>query len=398
MKKKQVIFLVIAVVVIGVIALVTYKKRTSVWSEAGQISEKLFANFPLDDVAAITIKTAKAEVNLVKKDDIWRVKERDDFPANFNEISEFLRKMWEMKRGLPIEVGESKLGVLELLPPGKGTNSGTLVEFKDKNNKVIATLLLGKKSMKKSPAGGEWPDGRYVMVNNDIKTVSQLTEIFSNIEPKPENWIDKEFFKVEKPKSFELISTNAADSWKIYRESETNEWKMADLKGDEKADTIKITAVGTSLSYPTFVDVVSSTNKLEDMGLDNPVKVIVETFDGFTYTLKIGKRTADDNYYLAFNVNANFPKERQAKPDEKPEEKEKLNKEFQDNLKKLKEKYEKEKKLEKWNYLVTKWTIETILKTRKELLQEKKEEPKPASVTTTNAPSSNTQTNAPQKK
>jgi hypothetical protein len=398
MKKKQVIFLVIAVVVIGVIALVTYKKRTSVWTEAGQISEKLFANFPLDDVAAITIKTAKAEVNLVKKDDIWRVKERDDFPANFNEISEFLRKMWEMKRGLPIEVGESKLGVLELLPPGKGTNSGTLVEFKDKNNKVIATLLLGKKSMKKSPAGGEWPDGRYVMVNNDIKTVSQLTEIFSNIEPKPENWIDKEFFKVEKPKSFELISTNAADSWKIYRESETNEWKMADLKGDEKADTIKITAVGTSLSYPTFVDVVSSTNKLEDMGLDNPVKVIVETFDGFTYTLKIGKKTADDNYYLAFNVNANFPKERQAKPDEKPEEKEKLDKEFQDNLKKLKEKYEKEKKLEKWNYLVTKWTIETILKTRKELLQEKKEEPKPASVTTTNAPSSNTQTNAPEKK
>ena len=398
MKKKQVIFLVIAVVVIGVIALVTYKKRTSVWTEAGQISEKLFANFPLDDVAAITIKTAKAEVNLVKKDDIWRVKERDDFPANFNEISEFLRKMWEMKRGLPIEVGESKLGVLELLPPGKGTNSGTLVEFKDKNNKVIATLLLGKKSMKKSPAGGEWPDGRYVMVNNDIKTVSQLTEIFSNIEPKPENWIDKEFFKVEKPKSFELISTNAADSWKIYRESETNEWKMADLKGDEKADTIKITAVGTSLSYPTFVDVVSSTNKLEDMGLDKPVKVIVETFDGFTYTLKIGKKTADDNYYLAFNVNANFPKERQAKPDEKPEEKEKLDKEFQDNLKKLKEKYEKEKKLEKWNYLVTKWTIETILKTRKELLQEKKEEPKPASVTTTNAPSSNTQTNAPEKK
>jgi hypothetical protein len=398
MKKKQLIFLVIAVVVIGVIALVTYKKRTSVWTEAGQISEKLFANFPLDDVAAITIKTAKAEVNLVKKDDIWRVKERDDFPANFNEISEFLRKMWEMKRGLPIEVGESKLGVLELLPPGKGINSGTLVEFKDKNNKVIATLLLGKKSMKKSPAGGEWPDGRYVMVNNDIKTVSQLTEIFSNIEPKPENWIDKEFFKVEKPKSFELISTNAADSWKIYRESETNEWKMADLKGDEKADTIKITAVGTSLSYPTFVDVVSSTNKLEDMGLDKPVKVIVETFDGFTYTLKIGKKTADDNYYLAFNVNANFPKERQAKPDEKPEEKEKLDKEFQDNLKKLKEKYEKEKKLEKWNYLVTKWTIETILKTRKELLQEKKEEPKPASVTTTNAPSSNTQTNAPEKK
>lgn len=386
MKKKQAIILVIAVVVIGIIGLITYQKRTGTWTEAGQISEKLFANFPLDDVSKITIKNEKTQLNLIKKDDIWRVQERDDFPANFNEISEFLRKMWEMKRGLAVEVGESKLGVLELLPPGKGTNTGTLVEFKDKNDKVLATLLLGKKSMKKSPMGGEWPDGRYVMVNNDIKTVSQLTETFANIEPKPEAWIEKEFFKVEKPKSFELISTNAANSWKIYRESETNEWKMADLKDDEKADTIKITAVGSSLSYPTFVDVVSSTNKLEDMGLDNPVKLIVETFDGFTYNIKIGKKTPDDNYYFAYTVNASFPKERQAKPDEKPEDKERLDKEFQDNIKKLKEKLEKEKKLEKWNYLVSKWTIETILKTKKELLQEKKEEPQPASNTQTNSP------------
>ncbi|MCX7872548.1 MAG: hypothetical protein N2487_04615, partial [Verrucomicrobiae bacterium] len=137
----------------------TYQKRTGTWKESGQISEKLFSNFPLDDVAKIVIKTEKNQMSLIKKEDIWRVQERDDFPANFNEISEFLRKMWEMKRGLAVEVGESKLGVLELLPPGKGANTGTLVEFKDKNDKVLATLLLGKKSMKKSPMGGDWPDG-----------------------------------------------------------------------------------------------------------------------------------------------------------------------------------------------------------------------------------------------
>ncbi len=373
MKKNQLILLVVAVVIIGIIGIVTYKKRTSTWSEVGQISEKLFPNFPLDDIAKITIKNSKSELNLVKNNDVWRVKESDDFPANFNEISEFLRKMWEMKRGLPVEVGPSKLGVLELLPPDKGTNSGTLVEFKDKNDKVLATLLLGKKSVKKSPMGEEFPDGRFVMVNNDIKTASQLTEVFANVEPKPESWLDKEFFKIEKAKSFELISTNAADSWKIYRDSETNEWKMVGLNPGEEADKVKLAAVGSALSYPTFVDVISK-SKTNDTGLDKPVKLVVETFDGFIYNLNIGKKTQDDNYYLAFNLNANFPKERTPLKDEKTEDKEKKDKEFQDNLKKLKDKFEKEKKFENWNYLVTKWTIETVLKTRKELLVEKKDE------------------------
>jgi hypothetical protein len=386
MRKNQVILLVVAVIVIGVIGLITYKQRTATWSESKQISEKLFANFPIDDVAKIVIKNSKGSVNLVKKEDIWRVQERDNFPANFNEISEFLRKMWEMKRGLPVEIGESKLGVLELLPPEKGTNSGTLVEFKDKNDKTLATLLLGKKSMKKSQFGDEFPDGRFVMVNNDIKTVSQLTETFSNIEPKPDTWIDKEFFKIEKAKSFELISTNAADSWKIYRQSETNQWQLAGLKPDEQGDSIKIAAVGSSLTYPTFVDVVSTNKPASETGLDNPTTLIVETFDGLTYNLKIGKKTTDDNYYLAFNITANFPKERTPAPDEKPEDKEKKDKEFQDNLKKLKEKYEKEKKFENWNYLVTKWTIETVLKTRKELLAEKKEEKKEEKESTQTAP------------
>jgi len=373
MKKNQLILLVIAVVIVGIIGIVTYKKRTDTWSEVGQISEKLFPNFPLDDVAKITIKNSRTELNLVKNNDVWQVKERDNFPANFTEISGFLRKMWEMKRGLPVEVGPSKLGVLQLLPPDKGTNSGNLVEFKDKNDKVLATLLLGKKSMKKSPMGDEFPDGRFVMVNNDIKTISQLTDPLDNVEPKPDIWLDKEFFKIEKAKSFELISTNIADSWKIYRETETNEWKMAGLNPGEEADKIKLAAVGSALSYPTFVDVISK-NKTNDTGLDKPIKLVVETFDGFTYNLSIGNKTQDDNYYLAFNVNANLPKERTPEKDEKPEDKAKKDKEFQDNLKKLKDKFEKEKKFENWNYLVTKWTIETVLKTRKELLVEKKDE------------------------
>src|SRR5439155_670287 len=130
------------------------------------------------------------------------------------------------------------------------------------------------------------------------------------------------------------------------------------------------------LSYPSFTDVVSPQAKPEETGMDNPLVAKIETFDGFNYTVKIGKKTAEDNYYLSMNVSADLPKERTPGKDEKPEDKEKLDKEFKEKVSKLDEKLKEEKAYEKWTYLVSKWTVDPLLKERKDLLVEKKEEPK----------------------
>ena len=76
----------------------------------------------------------------------------------------------------------------------------------DKSGKAIRSVVLGAKSMKQSGSdsafgGGSWPDGRYVMVGADIQTVALVTEPFSNVEAKPEEWLNKDWFKVEKIKS-----------------------------------------------------------------------------------------------------------------------------------------------------------------------------------------------------
>jgi len=72
-----------------------------------------------------------------------------------------------------------------------------------------------------------------------------------------------------------------------------------------------------------------------------------------------------------------LPKERTPGKDEKPEEKEKLDKEFKEQQAKLAEKLKQEKNFEKWTYLVSTWTLEPLLKDRSQLLVEKKPEPKP---------------------
>jgi hypothetical protein len=119
--------------------------------------------------------------------------------------------------------------------------------------------------------------------------------------------------------------------------------------------------------------------KPDKTGLDNPTTVTLETFDGFTYTLKLGKGSGD-NYNLTMAVSADFPKERVAGKDEKPEDKTKLDKEFAEKTKKLEEKLKREKGFEKWTYEVAKWTVDPLVRDRAQLMVEKKEEPKAATT------------------
>src|SRR6185436_15344951 len=164
MNRKQLTTLIVACVILGVIGWMIYNKRGSDETSDQQLGKKVFSNFPMNEVERIAIRQGSAQVNLTKQNDIWTVEERNHYPANFATISEFLRKVWELKVAQPVSVGQSQLGRLELLPPDKGANSGTLVEFKDKSGKTLNSLLLGKKNMRKSEndsgfGGGSWPDG-----------------------------------------------------------------------------------------------------------------------------------------------------------------------------------------------------------------------------------------------
>src|SRR5258706_12721696 len=129
MNRKQLILLIVVGVAVGGLGLYSYMARQSSWEDSSQkLGQEVIKNFPINDVDLITIKQSQAQLTLAKKGDVWAVQERGDYPANYETISEVLRKVWGLKVAQPVEVGASSLGRLELLPPDKGTNSGTLVE------------------------------------------------------------------------------------------------------------------------------------------------------------------------------------------------------------------------------------------------------------------------------
>jgi hypothetical protein len=381
MNRNQFTLLLFLLVVLGIAGLMVYNRQNDVGKTGDPaIGQKLLGSLPVNDVAQIAIKQSTNELNLVKKDNLWRVHERSDYPANYSEISDFLIKAQDLKIVQSEKVGASQLSRLNLVP-GQGTNAALVVDLKDQNGKNLQTLLLGKKHLQKSknpsPFGdmGDqgWPDGRYVKVGTGSDTVALISDALTSIEPKPDQWLNKDFFKVEKVRSIAVEGPAVTNSWKITRDSETAEWKLADAKPTEQLDTSKTSSVGTALNSPSFTDVVTSTNA--DLGLDKPTTVSLDTFDDFSYTLKVGRKT-NDTYTLAMTVSAKVPTERTPGKDEKPEDKTRLDKEFKDKQKKLEDKLAQEMGYEKWVYLVSSWTLDSLLKDRGQLLVEKKEEPK----------------------
>ena len=105
--------------------------------------------------------------------------------------------------------------------------------------------------------------------------------------------------------------------------------------------------------------------------MNKPRNVIAETFDGLTYTFRIGNASSDDHQYIGVSVSGDIAKERSIAPAEKPEDKERLDKEFKERLAKLEIRLKFEKTLSNWTYVTPKWRLDSLLKDRAGLMMDK---------------------------
>lgn len=377
MNRKQLTLLIVLGIVLGGLGYLANRKKQSSYErgqakEGGQTLLKSVARSTINDVTQITLKQGAAEVTLARVGEQWTVKERGAYAANFNNISELLKKLWDVKVTRAIEAGPSRLPALKLTP-----DTATQVELKDDKGKTIASLTLGMQAAAKasddgSPFGGPMPTGRYVLLNGDLKTLVLVADPLQSVETRAEEWLQKDFIKVEGVRSVAVTATEATNSWKVTREDAAGDWKLADAKASEKLDVAKLGPVNSVLGSASFNDVLVNF-KPESVGLDKPRTATIQTFDGFTYAFKLGKKD-EENFSLQFTVTADLPKQRAPGKDEKPEDKTRLDQEFADRSKRLAEKLKADQSFEKWTYTVSKWTVDPLVKDRKEWLAEKKEE------------------------
>ncbi len=420
MKGKQLLIAVLALGILGSIAYFTSDKTLGGdASDKAGIGKTVVTDLDPAKIATIAITDNDATLTLAQIDKKWTVTERDGFAAKFDDIQKLVTSAVSLKSLRQIRASKKQHGRFELLDPADSDeNTGTRVEFKDAQGRVLKRLLLGKKGSANSGANAGSPFGssdnqRYVLANGKVTVVAiDYSSALNDVSADPANWLAKDdFFKVEKIKSITITQPNEADSWTLTHIKEGDDMALSDAKPEEKLDSSKGNSAGRVLGYPSFDDIASKSAKPEETGMDKAVTATIDTFEGYNYVVKMAKK--DDEHYMSLAASgtrlaqadetaARTPQPDESNPrtqakDEKPEDAERLDKEhnaalakriadrdkahaesqaklreernntFADNLAKL-------AKLEGWTFKVSSYTFDAIYKTRAEMMEEKKEE------------------------
>ncbi len=347
----------------------------SAWTGAdSREGQKVLPGLRISDIAVIAIGDAEGRLTLARDKAGWRVRERADFPADTDRVGELLVKLAELKAVQREALPESQRARLQLAEPKnrESKDAGTRLELKDEKGALLASLLLGKKVLKPLPPGtpprGE-PEatGRYVTAGSESNALLAVSDPLAQVEAKADRWIVKDLIRVDRSKTISASGSDGRPRWTLTRNGESVDWRFSD--SPLKPDLQKATDVASALYWINAADVVGDAKA--DTGLDRPVTLKAVTFDGLTYTLRVGKPSGD-SYYLGLAVAGEPPKARVPGKGEKAEDKEKKDREFEEARKKLAERVEHEKQLERWTYLVAKSSLDPLLRDRAQLLPEKK--------------------------
>lgn len=373
MNRKQFILVLAALVLVGGAGLVLLQRSHQSWNvQEADAGRNLLPSFRPNDVAAIHVK-GNTEFNIVRKQGVWRVPERGDYPADYTLLRELLIKMRDLKIVQSEIIGPSQLALLELAAPGKDPGSGTLLEFMDAQGKLLASLLLGKKHDRpqkdSEPLGIHgFFDGRYVLLPSNPRKVLLIPDELASVAPDPGPWLKPDFFKVENVKFISLLSPNPTNSWELSRDSDSSPWVLANPKPGEVLNTGVASDAATMLAFLRFVDAFPKTATIA-AGLDKPTILTVLT-DHLDYTLKVGPKRPDGTHLMTVSVVSDIPAQRVVGQNETPEDRKALDQEFQDQTKRLRDKVACEQALAQWVYVMNSW-IEMVARDRSQLLVKK---------------------------
>ena len=392
MNKRQVTILwVIAIALGAAVTAVKLSQDTTNRSATKRVPpQTLFESFPASEATTIEIQGAASSVTLAKKDAKWVVTQRDNYPANSTFVNDLIRTLGDLKVIQGMEAGPSfapRFGMDETatLPADRGLTA----TFKDGGGKELAKVSLGKNiesGSAPSPMGGSNAVGRYVRNHADDSGFYAVSEMFPSVSADAKSWLSNDFISPEKIKSITVSLPGKADpAWKLSRDGEEAEYKLEGAAAAaEVLDTTASSPLKSLFSYARFDDVIPAAKVAERIVADTKRTAVIETFEGFTYTVSFSptqpspaaaapvspgaEPAVTDNFLLTVDVAAELPKERKKADGEKPEDAKAKDSAFTERHKTLTEKLAKEKAFAGVTFEVAKSTIEPLLKDRAGLI------------------------------
>lgn len=375
MKVKTLAILLIVLAVLTGLVFVVFMQRSHREGKR-ELGAPLFKKFPANDIAALTIVDAGDEgVHLARRKGGWVVENRFGYPADFQKITEFVRKLRDVKVGRSFEATEGVVKRLHLREPGTGNapkeEQGTAVIFADEKGKTLARVLMG--APMKGGQGGMFPEGQYVLLNKG-KTVYLVNKQFEGLEKTPSRWLKKDLVDVKAADVREVACLDPdgkTTRFVLRRPAKGKDLEQVYPAPGKRIKRSAVNRLAGALSGLHIEDVLDPGKKGTPVGLKKSPKLVYRLFSGMVYELYPGKKCKEaGSCYLTVRVRYEQPAPSKDLPKgegtgKKKEAPGSRVKEEADNL---------DKKLSPWVYVIPQWKHDALITDFQLLLEKEKKE------------------------
>ena len=333
----------------------------------------LLEQLPPNKIVSITIKGAEGAVHLVKKGDKWVVKDRYLYPADFSRISDFVRKLKDVKVGRWFESSEDTIKRLGLKDPDDTVTpkeeKGIRVYLRGEGEIPLANILLGKIRMR--GAERPLPDGQYVVAGEKSK-IYLIDKHFPYLDERPAAWLEKTPIKVEAKEIMKILCLNADGKevrYTLERPEKGKDLRPLNLPAGSKVKKSARDRLAQALSFLQIGDVMDPSATPESIGMEISSRMEYYLFNGMIYRLYPGTaRSESDQCLLKIEVDYQRPpgeKDERAKDGSKQEDAgtEKRPKEYDLEARQLNE------RLGPWLYVISKWQHDVFVTDLAQLLE-----------------------------
>jgi len=371
---------IITVALIGTAILMSQQKETVLPQTGQPVFPGLMSK--INEVSELVVNVQSETMTIVRDGESWKVKEKDNYPANMGKIREVLIGLGELKI---LEAKTKKPELYEKLGLENVEAEGSIstgVTLKDSAGTTLAEVIIGKQPPFK---GNPNQDEVYVRKVGDPETWLAIGKL--SIEKNLSEWLDKDFLEVE-PKRVRRVRITHPDNTTLVLEKENPDdldFKVTNLlEGEEIQSQFSVNHIVSTVTSLSLDDVQPNSEiSFED---ESVVTATFETFDGLEGTVKLFRK--DEKNYVKVSAVFNADLIWKSEPEEDSETEtqaegegdqgQDIEKEETVKLETPKIKPEAEvkaeikalnKKVKEWIYIIPKFRADTILKKPEDLIK-----------------------------
>lgn len=303
--------LLIAALILVVGAFLLSQSGQNGGSADPMIGQDLLNAQQIDQVNKIEINHSIGQIVLNKVDKDWVVANKGDFAANLGTIEELFQRLSNTSI---IEMVSSnkkrhdKMGVADLAEGAKPKSGSLLLKFSNAQGDAIKTLYLGNTRQPKSPDGsmGFGAQGQYARIdsNDSVYLISEQVWVDSQDLP----WLKNELIKLSANQIGKITwqpNEENAPAFSIDREIATAAFVLTNLPEDQQTVKSKADAAAAFFANLSFDGLIAA-NYSQHESFNNPLIIILNTFDGLELKLIIGEADKSDSNMVMAAVGSSY--------------------------------------------------------------------------------------------